>query len=104
MGNTGVVQVGTLPAGAAVLRAYTVIGIVFNAATTNTLKIGTVASDASIVSSVVTGVLGVTLGTVTASAGFLPSVDTPIIATSTATGAVATTGSGVVVVEYCPML
>jgi len=103
MGNTGVVQVGTLPAGCAVLRAYTVISTVFNATTTNTLKIGTVASDASIISSVVTGTLGVTLGTVTAGAGFLPTVDTPIIATSTATGTAATTGAGVVIIEYCPV-
>jgi len=103
LGSSGSVQIGTLPAGCAVLRAYTVITTVFNNATTNVLKIGTVASTASIVSTVATGTLGVTLGTVTAGVGFLPTVDTPLIATSFSTGAVATTGAGVVIVEYCPV-
>jgi len=103
LGTAGVAQVGTLPAGCAVLRAYTVITTVFNNATTNVLKIGTVASPAAIVSTVATGTLGVTLGTVTAGVGFLPTVDTPIIATSFSTGVPSTTGSGVVIVEYCPV-
>ena len=103
MGSSGVVQIGTLPAGAAVLRTYTVISVVFNNATTNVLKIGTVASDASIASTISTAALGTTLGTLTAGAGLLPTVDTPLIATSFSTGAVATTGAGVVVVEYLPV-
>ena len=103
MGSSGVVQIGTLPAGAAVLRTYTVISVVFNNATTNVLKIGTVASDASIASTISTAALGTTLGTLTAGAGLLPVVDTPLIATSFSTGAVATTGAGIVVVEYLPV-
>lgn len=103
IGNTGIVQVGTLPAGAVVLRAYAVIGTAFNAATTNTLKIGTVASDAAITATVALGTIGVASGTIAANAAVLPAVDTPIIATSTSTGTAATAGSGVVVVEYCPV-
>ncbi len=47
LGYTGVAQVGTLPAGCVVLRTYVVVKTAFNAGSTNTLKIGTIASDAS---------------------------------------------------------
>jgi len=103
MGYTGVTQVGTLPAGCAVLRAYAVIGTVFNNGSTNSLKIGSVASDASITAAVALGTLGVASGTIAAGAAVLPTVDTPIIATGVSTGTAATTGSGVVVVEYLPV-
>ena len=103
MGYTGVTQVGTLPAGAAVLRAYAVVGTAFNNGSTNSLKIGTVASDAAITAAVALGTIGVASGTIAANAAVLPAVDTPIIATGVSTGTAATTGSGVVVVEYLPV-
>jgi len=104
LGYTGVRQVGTLPAGAAVLRAYTVVSTAFNAGSTNTLKVGTVASDAALASSVSTSALGVNIGTMAAaSASLLPTVDTPIIATMTSTGTALSAGVGVIVVEYCPV-
>ena len=104
IGSTGVIQVGTLPAGCAVLGSYTVVSTAFNNATTNTLKIGVVGSDAAIASSVSTAALGINIGTAAAAgANLLPTGDVQVIATSTSTGAVSTAGSGVVVVIYAPV-
>ena len=104
IGSTGVIQVGTLPAGCAVIGSYTVVSTAFNNATTNTLKIGVVGSDAAIASSVSTAALGINIGTAAAAgANLLPTSDVQVIATSTSTGAVSTAGAGTVVVIYCPV-
>ena len=105
LGTTSIVQVGTLPAGAVVLRAYVVVNQVFNWGTNNLLKVGIVGSDASIISSASLLALGIISATavLTAAATITPTVDTQIIATSLATGTQATTGSGFIVIEYCPM-
>ena len=105
VGYTGVVQVGTLPAGCVVLRSYVVVKTAFNAGSTNTLKIGTVASDASFGTSIALGTAGViTGGTALATATTVtPTVDTPVIATSVSTGSAMTAGAGEVVVEYLPV-
>jgi hypothetical protein len=102
-GVTGVVQVGTLPAGALVLRTYAVITTAFNA-TGNTMKIGTVASDASFGTGISTAAAGVITGgtALATSTTVAPTVDTPVIATYTSTGS-GTAGAGWVVVEYLPM-
>ena len=104
-GNSGIVQVGTLPAGAVVLRAYVVINTVFNAGTNNFLKVGIVGSDASIFSTVTLTALGIinATGVLTAATTITPVVDTQVIATSLMTGTVATTGSAFIIVEFCPM-
>ena len=105
LGTVSIVQVGTLPAGAVVLRAYVVVNQVFNWGTNNLLKVGVVGSDASIISSASLLALGIISATavLTAAATITPTVDTQIIATSLATGTQATTGSGFIVIEYCPM-
>jgi len=105
LGTVSIVQVGTLPAGAVVLRAYVVINQVFNWGTNNLLKVGIVGSDASIISSASLLALGIISATavLTAAATITPTVDTQIICTSLATGTQATTGSGFIVIEYCPM-
>ena len=105
MGQTGIKQLGTLPAGCAVLRAYTVTKTVFNNTTNNTLKIGTVADDVSIVTTLSVAAVGTIAGALTASKAVdLPIVDTPLIVTLTGTGAsAATTGDAQVIVEYCPV-
>ena len=105
LGTVGIVQVGTVPAGAIVLRAYVVVNQVFNWGTNNLLKVGIVGSDASIFSSVSLLALGNIAATavLTAAATITPTVDTQIICTSLATGTQATTGSGFVVVEFMPM-
>jgi hypothetical protein len=105
IGNSGIVQVGTLPAGAIVLRAYVIVTTAFNASSTNTLKIGTVASDASYGTGIALGTVGViTSGTALATASTAcPAVDTSVIATSVSTVTPANAGAGYVVVEYLPV-
>ena len=101
-GVGGIVQVGTLPAGSIVLRTYVVITTAFNG-TTNTIKIGTVASDASYGTGISTATAGLIAGGSLATAtNICPTVDTPVIATH-ATTVAATAGAGFVVVEYLPM-
>lgn len=105
LGYTGVAQVGTLPAGCVVLRSYVVVTTAFNAGSTNTMKIGTIASDASFGTGIALGTIGViTGGTALATAATVtPTADTAVVATSVSTGAAMTAGAGVVVVEYLPV-
>jgi hypothetical protein len=107
MGNSGIVQLGTLPAGCVLLRAYVVVTTVFNPGTNNLVKVGIVGSDASILSSVslaTAGVIAATSALATAAAATTaPTVDTQVIATSLMTGTAATAGAGFVVVEYAPV-
>lgn len=105
LGYSGIAQVGTLPAGCVVLRSYVVVTTAFNAGSTNTMKIGTVASDASFGTSIALGTVGViTGGTALATAATVtPAADTAVIATSVSTGTAMSTGAGVVVVEYLPV-
>src|SRR6478735_6852114 len=105
LGYTGIAQVGTIPAGSVVLRTYVVVTTAFNAGSTNTLKIGTVASDASFGTGIALGTAGViTGGSALATATTVnPAADTPVIATSVSTGTAMSAGAGVVVVEYLPV-
>jgi hypothetical protein len=107
IGNTGIVQVGTVPAGCVILRAFFVVTTAFNAGTNNFLKVGVVGSDASILSTVTltaAGVIAATSVLATApSTTTNPTADTQIICTSLMTGTAATAGAGVVIVEFCPM-
>lgn len=107
LGYTGIAQVGTLPAGSLVLRAYVVVSTAFNAGSTNTIKVGIVGSDASILSSAATGTAGVIATTsalaTAVAATTAPAVDTQVIATAISTGTLPTAGVGYVVVEYCPV-
>lgn len=105
LGYTGVKQVGTLPAGCVVLRSYVIVTTGFNAGSTNTMKIGTVASDASFGTGIALGTAGaITGGSALATATTVaPTADTPVIATSVSTGTAPTAGAGVVVVEYLPV-
>lgn len=103
LGTVNVINVGTLPAGCAVLRAYVLVGVVFNWGTNNLLKIGIVGADTTFGASVSLTTLGTVATTILGTANVVPTVDTLVICTSLATGTQATTGSGVVVVEYAPV-
>lgn len=105
LGYTGVAQVGTIPAGCVVLRSYVVVTTAFNAGSTNTMKIGTIASDASFGTGIALGTIGViTGGTALAAASTMtPAADTAVVATSVSTGTAMTAGAGIVVVEYLPV-
>ena len=106
LGYTGVKTVGVIPAGCVVLRTYVVVTTAFNAGSTNTMKIGTVASDASYGTGIALGTAGViTGGTALATATTAtPAADTTVVATSVSTGTAMTAGAGFVVVEYLPVV
>src|SRR4051812_5358552 len=83
LGYTGTKALGTLPAGAVVLRSYIVVTTAFNNGSTNTMKIGTTASDASFGTGIALGTAGViTGGTALATATTMaPTSDTSVLAT-----------------------
>src|SRR5687768_7986028 len=58
-GASGVVEIGTLPAGAIALRAGVVVTTAFNAATTNVLDIGTTADPDGFATDLAMGTVGV---------------------------------------------
>lgn len=98
-----VVKLGTIPAGALILKALSGVQVntVFNSATTTTLNIGSAANGA---------LYGTALDVKTAAA-FVPldevvsmavATDTELTATLAETGAAATAGSAVVVIAYLP--
>lgn len=104
-GAAGVVEVGTLPIGAIVLRAGVVVTTAFNAASTNVLDIGTTADPDGLVVDAAMGTIGVIISTTPATSNDVGpyTADTSIIATHAQTGTLATAGEGYVWVEYMPV-
>lgn len=103
IGTAGIVQVGTIPAGCLVLRAYIVVSTVFNFGTNNLAKIGIVGADTTFGASVSLTTLGTVAATLGSTANVAPAADTPVILTSLCTGTAGTTGQAYVVVEYAPV-
>lgn len=103
-GATAVVQVGTVPTGAIVLRGGVVVTTAFNAATTNILDIGTVADDDGFATDLAMGTIGVIVADEMATSNDMGpmTADTSIIATHSQTGTAATAGEGYVWIEYMP--
>lgn len=103
-GETGVVTVGVLPAGAIVTRGEVLVKTAFNSGTTNTISVGTSAATSNFASAIATGTAGVIafddMATTTI-AGPL-TADTTIQATHVRTGTAATAGEAYVIVEYLP--
>jgi hypothetical protein len=103
-GITGVVQVGTLPIGAIVLRAGVVVTTAFNGGSTNVLDIGTTADDDGFATDLATGTIGVIVADEMATTNDMGpyTANTSIIATHAQTGTATTAGEGYVFVEYMP--
>lgn len=102
--NGKVLTIGTIPAGALILKALSgaTVNTVFNAGTTNVLDIGTTADD---------DLYGTDLALGTAA--FVPldevvsykvTADTTFTATVALSGTAATTGAGVVSIAYLPRI
>jgi hypothetical protein len=103
IGTSDKVKVGTLPAGAFIVKTLVRVETAFNAGTTNVLTVGTSGgSDADIVgaSDVTEGSTGTVV--VTTGNGLSITADTDVFAKYTQTGTVATTGKATIVIEYCP--
>lgn len=93
-------KMGTLPAGAAIVRAGAVVSEAFNAGTTNTFQIGSTSGGSEIVSSAVSlAAAAIPAGTIVFAAA-KPAVDTDIYFTSGITGTAPTTGKATIFLEY----
>ena len=100
--DSGVVTIGTLPAGAVILRAISgaQVNVAFNAASTNVIDIGTTANDDLFATDLAGGTIA-----------FVPfdeavtqllAADTTFTATYAQTGTAATAGSARIVISYIP--
>ncbi len=101
------VIVGTVPASSAIVRVAAAITTPFNADSTNTISIGTVASSVSLLNAANATSAGIVISTListAASAVIFPTTEQIITARFGQTGAVASAGSAVVIVEYAVAL
>ena len=100
--DSGVVTIGTLPAGAVILRAISgaQVNVAFNAASTNVIDIGTTANDDLFATDLAGGTIA-----------FVPfdeavtqllAADTTFTATYAQSGTAATAGSARIVISYIP--
>lgn len=100
------VEVGTIPAGALVLKPISGVQVVtvFNAGTTNTLNIGsqTPVNDDDLYATLLALGVAAFVPVDEAIGGFRVAQDTTITATVVLTGAAATTGDAEVVIAYIP--
>ena len=94
------VPFGTLPMNAEIVNVVVKVKTVFNAGTTNVLAVGTTGVGVDIVAAA--DVNEAALGSTTVLTGNALSfaVDTPMYASFTQTGTVATTGKAVIIVAY----
>ena len=100
--DSGVVTIGTLPAGAVILRAISgaQVNVAFNAASTNVIDIGTTANDDLFA----TDLAGGTIAFVRFDEAVtqLLAADTTFTATYAQSGTAATAGSARIVISYIP--
>src|SRR5262245_39854828 len=94
------VKAGTLPAGAAMLRCYTVTGTAFNSSTTNNISVGSAAGGAQIVAANAIGAAGINSQTIVAAQAGPLAADTNIWLTGTFAAAAPTAGNALFVLEY----
>ncbi|WP_316219387.1 hypothetical protein [Bradyrhizobium sp. SZCCHNR2026] len=92
-----------LPKGAVILRATATVTSAFNAATTNTLSVGTAGdSTTNIVNAQTVGAVGQFAAAPTGAALGPLTADKQVQVTYTQAGAAATAGAAYVVIEYVP--
>ncbi len=100
----GFVQIGTVPAGARILAAYTIVDVAFNSQTNNGLSIGLTTGGSEIAAGTTTNLsnLGNQPVTIKANANgpYITSGPQPVYAVANMSGTAATTGIADVVVVY----
>ena len=96
------VAIGVLPAGARILRAYSVVSQVYNAGTTNNIGIGNASGGQQIVANGLTlSALGTNAATLVASAAqYVTTEPTTLWVHNNVTGTAASTGNADIIVEY----
>jgi len=99
------VKIGALPQGAIVLSTSVAVTEAFNAGTSNDLIVGTAGDDDALVATagVTETAVGLTrVPPATLAGAVAPTADTDLFAKYTQSGAAATAGRAVVIVEYAP--
>ncbi len=100
-GNAKVYTLGVLPPRAAVIRAGVVVTTAFNSGTNNLLDIGTSSDDDGFATDLALGTVGIIAADELATTNDAYSTSAvTITATTSLTGTQATTGAGIVWVEY----
>ena len=94
------IKFGTLPAGAEIISTVVKVKVVFNAATTNVLTVGTTALGVDIVGTADVNESAVASTTVLTGNALTLAADTDIFVAYTQTGTPATTGSAIIIVTY----
>lgn len=96
------IAIGVIPAGARILRAYTVVSVVYNAGTNNGLGIGNATGGQQIAANGNTylSALGTNAITLVASAAQFVTTPTTLWVHNNVTGTAPTTGHADVIVEY----
>lgn len=95
-------QIGTLPAGAVPITTTVDINTAFNAATTNTVSVGTTATGTDYVSATAAGSAATSATAVPIAKRTALLVDTPIYVSYASTGTAASAGVATVHVSYLP--
>lgn len=100
--DNGLVKtLGTVPAGAVVIRGGVAVSTAFNAGSTNVIDIGTSADDDGFATDLALGTIGVIVADEMATSDdFYSTSDITVTATIALSGTAATAGAGVVWVEY----
>ena len=98
--NGASLNVGTIPAGAGLLRCGTVVGVAFNYGTTNNLSVGSAAGGAQIVASAAIGAIGINTQTIIAAQAGPLAADTVIWVTSILAGTAGSAGNALFVLEW----
>lgn len=94
-------KIGTIPAGAQLIAAFTSIVTAFNAGTTNNVSLGNASGGAQLAAAQAgLATVGSTSLTLVAGAVSVPQVDTDVYVTGALSGTAATQGSGTIYVEY----
>lgn len=95
------VEVGTLPAGAIVIGGYVHVSTAFNAGTTNTINVGTVADPDGFGSALALGTKGlIAFDDLATSDDLLTTADTTVTATLAMSGTAASAGIAQVIVMF----
>ncbi len=102
IGSDGMVPLGTLPAGAIVTHAIVKVTTAFNAATTNVLTVGTLASVDAVLAAADIDETVVQTTVTFAAAGYSVAVDTPLFIKYAQTGTAATAGAATIILFFVP--
>ena len=102
IGTSGMVPLGTLPAGAIITGLLVKVTTAFNAATTNVLTVGTTATADAVLGATDIDELEVDTTLTFAGFGYLASVATPLFIKYAQTGTAASAGAATIILTYVP--